>query len=469
MNGKRRGNNYLKFLQGKAQACNNHGFKPLWLSDKMFDFQHYLAEWMIRKGRGATFADCGTGKTILQLVWAENIARKTNKRVLILTPLAVGPQTVKEGEKFGIECQQSRDGKLPRGVKIVVTNYERLHYFNQKDFIGCVADESSCLKNFDGVTKAKVTEFMRTLAYRSFYTATAAPNDYIELGTSSEALGELGFIDMLNRFFKKNQSSKAKQLCRGSEYSREMWRFRGHAEKDFWRWVCSWSRAMRYPSDLGFDDGPFILPELRSVEHVVKSKTESHLAEGFLFSMPAIGLKEQRRERRNTINERCEKAAELAASASGPVVSWCHLNDEGDLLTQLIPNAVQVAGKDSLEYKEEMLTAFTTGEISALVTKPKIAGFGLNWQHCWTQTFFPSHSFEQWYQAIRRSWRFGQEHPVTVHMISSEGEKDILLNLQRKQKAAEVVYEQIVNLMGNELRVNVNKFQGEKERMPSWL
>jgi len=453
---------YMKFLAGKTQLGGNHGFNPIWMCDKMFDFQHYLVEWALRRGRAAHFADCGLGKTLMELVWAENVVRHTNKPVLILTPLAVGPQTVKEGEKFGVECAVSRDGKISNGVKIAVANYERLHYFDKNNFAGCVADESSILKNYDGKTKSAVTEFMRMMPYRLLGTATAAPNDYIELGTSSEALGELGFMDMIGRFFKKMQSTTSRK----DEFRSNIWRFRGHAEKEFWRWVCSWARACRKPSDLGFDDGRFILPKLITREHIVKART---VRDGYLFDLPAIGLREQREERRRTINERCEMAAELASADDDPVISWCHLNTEGDLLTKLIPGAVQVSGKDSMEHKEESIIAFGNGEIKTLVTKPKIAGFGLNWQHCNHQTFFPSHSFEQWYQSIRRSWRFGQTRPVTIDVVASEGEADVLKNLKRKQEAAEVIFGSVVEMMGNELNIKASKFMGEKEKVPSWL
>lgn len=451
--------NYDTFLSNKTHLAGEYGFEPLWLPDFLYDFQRDLVSWSIRKGRSAIFADCGLGKTPMQLVWAENVVRKTNGRVLILTPLAVAAQTAREAEKFGIEAAVSRDGG---GGKITIANYERLHYFNPSDFVGVVCDESSILKNFDGATKAAVTEFMRLLPYRLLATATAAPNDHIELGTSSEALGELGFADVLSRFFRKTK----KTYTRRDEHRGGIYQLRPHATRDFWRWVYSWARAIRKPSDMGYDDSAFALPGITTREHIVKATTRR---EGFLFDVPAVGLQEQRQERRRTLTERCEMAASLVSNTGEPAVCWCHLNDEGDLLTKLIPDAVQVAGKDSDEHKEEAFEAFQRGDIRVLVTKPTIAGFGLNWQHCAHQTFFPSHSFEQWYQAVRRCWRFGQTRPVIIDVISSEGEADVLSNLQRKQDAADVMFANLVVEMSSSLRVRTAPYSGDEREVPSWL
>jgi hypothetical protein len=455
---------YQEFLERKLQFGEDHGFDPVWTSPALIDFQASLTEWAVRKGRASIMADCGLGKTLMQEVWAENVVRKTNGRVLILTPLAVSAQTVREGKKFGIECHQSRDGKFPAKARIVVTNYERLSRFDPKRFSGVVCDESSILKNFDGVRKAEVTEFMRTRPYRLLCTATAAPNDHVELGTSSEALGEMGYMDMLGRFFKNDQNSNHPNRLWAGEGK---WRFRGHAERDFWRWVCSWGRALRKPSDLGFDDGPFRLPPLETVEHVVKVSRSAK--PGTFMSLPASNRREELAERRETLRERCEMAASLIAGTGRPAVAWCHLNPEGDLLERLIPGAVQVSGTDSEEAKEEAFLAFVSGEIRVLVTKPSIAGFGLNWQHCAHQTFFPSHSFEQYYQAIRRSWRFGQTEPVRVDLISSAGETGVLKNLRRKARQADAMFARLVELMGNELKVKKSNPFERKEEVPPWL
>jgi hypothetical protein len=396
----------------------------------------------------------------MQLVWAQNVLERTCKPVLVLTPLSVGAQTVREAEKFGIEAKQSRDGSI--NAPIVVTNYQQLHKFDWQAFGGVVCDESSILKNFDGQIKSQVTAFLRKLPYRLLCTATAAPNDYIELGTSSEALGELGFMDMLNRFFKKAEATTS----RSDEFRSGIYRFRGHSESHFWRWVCSWARAVRKPSDLGFDDSTYRLPELQCVEHVIKSRTRNP---EMLFDMPAIGLKEQRAERRRTIEERCESVAKLVSKTGKPAVTWCHLNDEGKMLEQMIPGAVEVAGSHSDEFKEEAFEAFVAGKIRVLISKPIIAGFGLNWQHCHHQTFFPSHSFEQWYQAIRRCWRFGQKHPVQVDIVSSEGEAGVLGNLNRKAEQCDRMFGTMVGLINQELRITKQNNHIQKQEIPVWL
>jgi len=451
---------YVDFLERKSQVGSNAGFEPLWLPEFLFDFQRHLVEWAVRKGRAALFEDCGMGKTPQFLVWAENVVRKTNRPVLVLTPLAVGRQTVKEAEKFGVEAVRSSDGKFPTGARVVVANYERLHYFTPDSFAGVVCDESSILKDFDGKTKSQITEFMRTLRYRLLCTATAAPNDYSELGTSSEALGEMGFQDMASKFFRKETSKDR------LGWGRTKLIMRAYAERDFWRWVCSWARAIRKPSDYGYDDGAFRLPPLVTQEHVVIAKTKRP---GTLFDLPAITLDEQREERRRTIQERCEKVAELVSNTGRPAVTWCHLNPEGDTLAKLIPDAVQVSGSDPAERKEEIFEAFSAGQVRVMVTKPTIAGFGLNWQHCAHQTFFPSHSFEQWYQAVRRCLRFGQTETVKVDVVASEGEAGVVANLQRKQAAAEVMFSRLVELMTDQLKIDRDRKFPMQEQVPSWL
>lgn len=451
---------YSAFLERKTHLGDQSGFKPLYMPDFLFPFQRSLVEWSVMKGRAAIFADCGLGKTPMQLVWAQNVVEKTCKPVLVLTPLAVGRQTVREAEKFGIEAKQSRDGKV--AGHITVTNYQQLHKFDWQQFGGVVCDESSILKNFDGAIKAQVTEFMRKLPFRLLCTATAAPNDYIELGTSSEALGDLGFMDMLNRFFKKAEATTS----RSDEFRAGVYRFRGHSERDFWRWICSWARAVRKPSDIGFPDDGYKLPELKTVEHIIKARTPNA---DFLFDMPAIGLQEQRAERRRTVTERCEQAAQLIAQTGKPAVAWCHLNDEGHMLEKMIPGAVEVDGADADEFKEETFQAFADGQIRVLVSKPVIAGFGLNWQHCDHQTFFPSHSFEQFYQAIRRSWRFGQKNTVRIDVIASEGEAGVLANMNRKAQQSEAMFARLIELIKNELRIERTNNHNKKQENPSWL
>ena len=460
--------NYTEFLESKAQNGVMEGFTPNYMPDFLFDFQKAVLDWSIRKGKSGIFADCGLGKTPMQLVWAENVIRQTNKPVLILAPLAVSSQTVKEGEKFGIEIHRSLEGKAER---ITVTNYERLHYFNPLEFSGVVCDESSILKSFEGSYKAQITEFMRQVPYRLLCTATAAPNDYIELGTSSEALGELGYTDMLGRFFINDQHVVKPMVYRhrGMNFAKladeHGWRFKGHAEQSFWQWVCSWSRAIRKPSDLGFDDGQFILPALQEQHHIIKAR--NHRPD-MLFDVTAIGLQEEREVRRRTLPERCEFAAQLVKHDK-PAVIWCHLNDEGDLLEKMIPDSKQVSGSDSDEQKELVLDSFKSGQLRVLIIKPKIGAFGLNWQHCAHVVYFVSHSYEQYYQAVRRCWRFGQNQPVKVDVILTDGEERILENLKRKSEAADQMFTDLVKYMNQAMKVNRSQYENKKVEVPSWL
>lgn len=452
---------YADFLRAKAQVGGADGFEPSWIPNCAFDFQASMIRWACLQGRGALFEDCGLGKTLQELVWAENVVRHTNGNVLVKTPMAVSRQVKAEAEKFGIEVNVSRDGKVHRGI--TVTNYERLHLFNPNDFVGSVCDESSILKNYGGARRADITEFVRRMRYRLLGTATAAPNDYTELGTSSEALGYLGHIDMLNRFFKNDLNNSS--TGRGFMGSENKWRLKGHAEEPFWRWVCSWARAIRRPSDLGFDDARFVLPELREAEHLVNADT---LGDGMLFAMPAVGLQEQREERRRTIRERCEKVAQLVEGRDTSV-SWCQLNDEGDLLETLIAGARQIKGSQSEEEREEIYDAFLAGQITKLVIKDSIGAFGLNWQHCAHTTLFPSHSYERYYQSIRRFWRFGQTRAVDVDIVGTEGDSGVLKNQQRKAAQADAMFSALVSHMHAAMAIERAQAFTKQQELPAWL
>ena len=452
---------YDAFLAAKAQLSDVGGFEPVGLPDHLFDFQRFLVEWAVRQGRAGLFADCGLGKSPMELAIADQWYRHTGKPVLLLTPLAVGFQMVHEAHKFGHDADLSRTGKAT--APITVTNYEQLPKFDPDDFCGVVCDESSILKSFDGVTRGQVTEFMRRLPYRLLGTATAAPNDWTELGTSSEALGGLGYVDMLTRFF-TNKLRSTSSRGRGMGGEQVAWRLNGHAEHPYWRWVATWARAMRKPSDFGFSDDRFHLPELVVNQTLVEAR-EDHPDQ--LFSTPAIGLAEERVETRRTLTERCEAAAELLAGAESGV-AWCHLNDESALLTRLIPDAVEVSGADSPDEKEAKLAGFSDGTIKFLVTKPSIGAWGLNWQHSHRATYFVSHSYEQWYQAVRRMWRFGQTKPVQVDVIASEGGSNILANLQRKADLADGMFTALVEHMNDALAVERHTYENRLE-IPSWL
>jgi hypothetical protein len=463
---------YAGFLAAKAQSGSRDGFKPIWLPSSLMDFQASLTEWAILMGRSALIEDCGLGKTLQQLVWAMNVVRHTGRPVLVMAPLAVTQQTLREAQKFGIDASLSLDGTVHAGINIC--NYERLHYFSSTDFSGAVCDESSILKSFDGERRSQITEFMRKMPYRLLCTATAAPNEYIELGTSSEALGYLGYVDMLTRFFKNNQNNSINPIVsrrKGAAAIQQLddnarWRFKGHAEAAFWKWVCSWARAIRKPSDIGFDDQRFILPPLTEEQHLVHART---MPNGKLFALPAVGLSEQREERRRTIGERCEKAADLVNMTGQPAIVWCHLNDEGDLLERLIPDSIQVSGSDTEDEKEQKFLAFLDGNSRVLVTKGRIGAWGLNFQHCAHCVTFPTHSFEEYYQSIRRCWRFGQTNPVKVDVVTTEGEKNVLDNLQRKAIAAEHMFNGLVEHMNLAVSVDRSTKFNTQEDIPSWL
>ncbi len=454
---------YDQFLDSKAQEGAEHGFEPSWMPDFLYDFQKDIVRWSVRRGRSAIFADCGLGKTPMQLVWAANIVIETKRPVLIITPLAVANQTIAEAEKFDIEARRSSEGfAYPN---ITVTNYERLHYFDPLDFAGVVCDESSILKNFDGARKAMITEFMRLIPYRLLCTATAAPNDYMELGTSSEALGYLGYMDMLTRFFTNKEQSIANR--RNSRHSpKDEWRFKPHAEQSFWRWVCSWARAIRKPSDLGYPDDGFVLPELYEQTSLVEANRPPN---GMLFDVEAIGLREEREVRRRTITERCEVAASKVTDTGAPAVLWCHLNDEGDRLEKLIPDAQQISGKDSDDSKERKFEAFKSGATRVLILKPKIGAFGLNWQHCAHVVYFPSHSYEQYYQAVRRCWRFGQQWPVRVDLVRAASEERMMANLHRKSEAADQMFTDLVTHMNDSMSIERSRDYPLEAKAPSWL
>jgi len=451
---------YEEFIRSKSQWNSRCGVDPGELPGWLYDFQAYLVEWALSQGRAAIFADCGMGKTAMQLAWAQRIIEVTNKPVLIVTPIAVGAQTIQEAERFGITAKRSRDGSCSGERCVWVTNYEQLHKLEPSIFSGVVCDESSAIKDFKSERKAVVVEFMRTVQYRLLCTATAAPNDFWELGTSSEALGLLGFRDMITKFFKQETSKDH------HGWGRTKYRFRGHAEQPFWSWVCSWARSIQNPEDVGFDGSRFVLPQLIEVEHVVNS---ARLRDGFLFSLPARDMQEEREERRRTMPERCEMAASLVHQHEGASVLWCELNDEGDMLEKLVADSVQVKGSTSDDEKEEALIGFSNGEIKRLIIKPKIGAWGLNWQHCHNVTMFPSHSFEQYYQAVRRCYRFGQTKDVTVNIIASEGERGVVKNLHRKQEQSKKMFRELCKHMNDAMHIVTQDYFPEKEKLPTWL
>lgn len=424
---------YAEFLESKRITIAPSGFTPDTLNSMLFDFQRDVDRWALERGKAALFEDCGLGKTPQQLVWAEHVIRKYNQPVLILAPLAVSKQTVREAEKFSIEgyvAVQQSDVVKPA---IYVTNYEKLGHFDPSAFAGVVLDESSILKSFTGATRNQLIEYFAHTPMKLCCTATPAPNDFMELGNHSEFLGVLTRTEMLSTFFVHDGGDTSK------------WRLKGHAEEEYWKWVCQWAVMLRQPSDLGYDNNGFVLPPLKYHHHVVKSVKN---LDGFLFPVEAQTLTERRGARRDSLNERVELCAALVNESTEPWLIWCDLNDEGDALAKLIPDAVQVAGRDKDDDKEARMFGFSEGKHRALISKPSICGWGMNWQHCNNVAFVGlSDSWEQWYQAIRRVWRFGQAREVNCHVITSEAEGAVVKNIQRKEADAAKMAREMVKHM----------------------
>lgn len=445
---------YEDFLAAKRHSAQNFGIDPYIIPDYMFDFQKYVTEYVIKKGRCAVFLDTGLGKTGIEIATAINYARHTNKPVLIITPLAVAFQFVKEAEKFNLgKVEYSKDGKF--NSDIVVCNYERLRHFNSSDFDCVILDESSILKNFDGAIKAEITSFIKKVKYRFLFTATPSPNDFIELGTSSEALGYLGYTDMLTKFFKNNEDTISPQNI-GAQ-----WRLKGHAQEAFFQWVSSWSISMRKPSDLGFDDSRHILPELIIKDHIVENDKPLVInGQIQLFNIIAKTQSEVRSEQSLTVEKRCEKAVELASKYDCSVY-WTNLNREADEIEKMDPNAMQIKGSMNLDRKEEILISFFQGETKKLITKPKITAFGLNWQHCNHAVYFPTFSYEQYYQAVRRFWRFGQTKPVVIDRVTSDGQKRVLDSLTAKSQKADELFTKLNSNINRSFEIKSKDFDKE--------
>lgn len=455
-------NDYLNFLEKKRHSIGEFGFEPKFIPDIAFDFQSYIIEKAVKKGRMAIFADTGLGKTLIQLSIARNIVLNTNKPVLILTPLAVAFQFILEAEKLGIDdIEYSKDGRSSK--KIVICNYERLHYFDPKDFVGVICDESSVLKNFQGKTKEMVTAFVKRIPYRFLSTATPSPNDFIELGTSSEALGYMGYMDMLTKFFKNNQgSTDSNNRNIGNKYY-----LKPHAEKDFFSWVNQWSIMVKMPSDIGFSNDRYKLPKLITNQHEVKNQSLIDVNGQIQMFVPiAKSMTEVRHEQKMTEKQRCEKATELASGKTS--VYWCNTNQESSYLKQMDPGATEIIGSMSIEKKEEILLAFANGEIPRIITKAKMTSFGLNWQHCNHTTFFPTWSYEQYYQAIRRFWRFGQKNDVHVDLVISDGQKRVLDSLQQKTKKAIELYDNLTKNVNGSF-VETKKQFNKEIKLPTFL
>ena len=444
--------NYEQFLQQKRHLLGSFGFEPNYFPDIAFDFQKSIIERAVKKGRMAIFADTGLGKTLIQLSIAQNIVKETNKRVLILTPLAVGFQFIQEAEKLNIpDVYQTLKGEL--NGKIIVCNYERLHYLDSNDFIGCILDESSILKNFDGKIKNQINSFIKKMPYRFLSTATPSPNDFIELGTSSEALGYMGYMDMLTKFFKSNQNS----VDSNNRNIGEKFYLKPHAENDFFAWVNQWSVMIKMPSDLGFSNDRYNLPELIVNNHIIKNQSLIDVNGQFqMFTPIAKSMTEVRHEQKQTELKRCEKAIELTHGKTS--VYWCNTNQESQYLKEMDSSAHEIIGSMSIEKKEDILINFAQGNIDRIITKAKMTGMGLNWQHCNHSVFFPTWSYEQYYQAIRRFWRFGQTKDVVIDMVVSDGQTRVIEALQQKTIKAIELYENLTKAVNSSFVHNVKEF-----------
>ncbi len=454
---------YQAFLAQKTNLPPGAGFTPIEIPEFLFPFQRHLVGWAIRQGRAAIFAQMGLGKTPMQLVWADNIVRHTGKPAIIVTPLAVCYQTEREARKFGIEAKVSRDGTVHR--PITITNVERLHYFNPDDFGGMALDESAMIKAFGGKRRKQVVRFFSKLPYRLLCSGMPSPNDFIEMGCQSEALGIMTQSDMLGYFFRETQYMRHTVFREGDFWNTTKWYFKAHSEQPFWRWIASWARAIRLPSDLGYPDDGFILPPLEMVQHLVECK---YIPPGELFPREAVALQEQAAERALTIKERCARVAELVADDK-PAIIWCDLNPEGVELARIIPGAVEVAGRHSDDHKEKSLRDFELGLFRVLITKGKVASWGLNFQHCSHMTFFPTHSYEMFSQGIARCHRFGQKERVLVDVVSSPGEAHVIEGLDVKIKQADRMFAALCKYMGDSLAMYETDKHLKPLEIPAWL
>jgi DNA modification methylase len=432
---------YESFVASKRRAEVATGHKPSALNEHLFDFQHAIVSWSVRRGRSAIFADTGLGKTLMQLSWADEVATHTGGMVLILAPLAVSEQTIEQGATFGIEVKRVPHGFTPNAPGVWITNYERMDSIIFTELHGLVLDESSILKAHDGKTRQRIIDAAQGIPYRLSCTATPSPNDFEELGNQCEFLGVMSRTEMLATYFVNDTGDTG------------TWRLKGWGASKFWEWMGTWAVVLRNPSDIGFDGSRYILPQPEYIEHVIKTDAVGDE----LFSRPAMGLAERRKAQRDSIEARCHALAEVVnADTSEPWLIWCHLNDEAELLQSLIPGSINVQGSDKAEYKAEKMMAFSHGKLRVLISKPKICGFGMNWQHCARMAFVGlDDSFEKFYQAVRRCYRFGQKRSVQVHLFTAENEGQILANLKRKEiqhhEMSENMIEHMKDIMNKEL------------------
>lgn len=459
---------YQEFLARKAVVDPHTGIdEPGDMPSAMMGHQSDITRWGLRRGRSAIFAGTGLGKTFMELTWADRVARHTNRPVLVYAPLAVSVQHKREADKWDIEARiVRRNDDLRVGVNIA--NYGKLDHFDHASLGGISLDESSILKNYQGKTRGRLIEECQTVPFRLAATATPAPNDYMELGNHAEFLGVMSYTDMLATFFVHDGGDTQK------------WRLKGHAENAFWKWMSSWAVMLRKPSDLGYSDDGYDLPPLTQVQHTVAATDGPNFEMGTLFPMAAESMSERISVRRSTVSDRVDRAAQITADASAtdPFMWWCNLNSEADALCEAIPGCVQISGSEKDEAKEEKVLDFITGRLRVMTTKPTVAGYGMNFQHCCNTGFVGlNDSFEQIYQAVRRFWRFGQARPVTAHFIASELEGAVVANIRRKEVDAERMAAGMVahmaDLSAAEVRGSTRN-RGEynptkKMELPQWI
>ena len=444
---------YADFLASKAidDPCTGLVEVPA-LPECLFPHQRDIVSWALRRGRAALFAGTGLGKSLMELAWAQAVSRYTGKPVLHLAPLAVSAQMVREAEKFGIPAH------MGDGEGICVTNYQKLDHFDLSRFGAIILDESSILKSTDGHYRNRLIEASQSIPFRLAATATPAPNDFMELGNHAEFLGIMSYNDMLATFFVHDGGSM------------QNWRLKGHAENEFWKWMASWAVMLRKPSDLGYPNAGYDLPPLHYHQHIVGVEYAPSMETGLLFPMQAATLAERIAARRDTVAERVAMAVEVTP-ADRPFVWWCNLNSESEAIAKAIPGAVEVRGSDDPETKERKLIDFSEGRIRVLVTKPSICGFGMNWQHCADTGFVGlNDSFEQFYQAIRRFWRFGQTKSVNCHIIAAETEGATVANIRRKEmdadRMAAAMVMHMADLSSRAIKGSVRETPNYDPRMP---
>lgn len=459
---------YRDIIRRKRVAFEARGLKTIGdLPSSLFPHQSHGVEFALRSGCAALFYDTGLGKTAMALTWGDKIMRHTNKPVLMLAPLAVGPQHVREANRLGIEAKVIRDDSEVSGACIYVLNYDRLDKIDATKFGGVILDESSILKSFTGITTRKLIEMFARTPFRLACTATPAPNDHTELGTHAEFLSVMRRDEMLPIWFIHDSADTG------------TWRIKGHAQDDFWRWVASWARCVSKPSDLGFDDTGFILPELVTHRHEVISDVSNETGaekdgQARLFRIPEMSATSVHREKRFSLNQRADVICEkVMAETKEPWIVWCETNEEADALISRLPDAVEVRGQHSPDEKERKLIAFSEGQSRVIITKPSIAGFGLNWQHCARQAFAGlSFSYESYYQAVRRSWRFGQKRPVHVHIACADTERTIFETVTRKADdhgAMKRAMEKAMRAVSQSRQSKVEYSPSKEATLPAWM